>query len=505
MADEIRPTPRSPILGLFSDLVNLPLQYMSAPQRTQQMQGVAEFIRGTGVPSTLERLSYGQGLFTGAGGLGGTTRLRPEVAEAALTVAPMVGPGAKLAGRAIKATEGLPVGASIRQVAPQEAALSLAQERAIKLGQSVTPETRMLQQGYEPGWYHGTTGDITRFRGDLLGETTGAQSARKGFFFARDPQNPPEAMLKKSNDPASVEMLRKLGIPEEEIAKLNTVSMAGHGAETASGYASIGGSREYKDAMRKASAAEKRGDWAEYEKQIQIAEDAEIGRSQTLQGLVSQYGDARDEMLDAIQNAIYSKKLPQDQAELLDQKVKQLMPYGWYNSYSNPQIEGLKREIVNLVGEDPAKNALDKITRFQSVKNERNLMERTQEGGNVMPVALRYERPMVYDFEGKPYRDQTYSDLVDQAISAGNDALILKNTYDPGGGPAKLIDVGVVFNPNQIRSRFAAFDPTRRNEPDLLAGALPFTVLIDEENRRAMDEFLSNPIMYRDPFGSTAR
>jgi hypothetical protein len=116
MADQIRPTPRSPILGLFSDLVNLPLQYMSSPERTQQMQGVAEFIRSTGVPSTLENLSYGQSLFSGAGGLGGTTRLRPDAAEAALTVAPMAGPAARLAGRAVMATKGLPVGMGIKSV-----------------------------------------------------------------------------------------------------------------------------------------------------------------------------------------------------------------------------------------------------------------------------------------------------------------------------------------------------------------------------------------------------
>ncbi len=487
MADYIRPTPRNPILGLLADALTGGVDWMRDPRRTQQMQGIGGLLAETGIPGTMERLSYGEPLTKGSGM---TTRLRPEAEAALMTLGPEAVPIGRGAAAAVRATQGLPVGASIRQVAPQEEALRLAQERAIKLGQSAKPETRMLQQGYEPGWYHGTTGDITRFRSDLLGETTGAQSARKGFFFARDPQNPPEAMLRKSNDPAAIEMLRKLGIPEDEIAKLNTVSMKGYGSETASGYASIGGSREYKEAMRKASAAEKRGDWAEYEKQIQIAEDAEIGRSRTLQGLVAQYGDARDEMLDAIQGAIYSKKLPQDQAELLDQKVKQLMPYGWYNSYSSPQLEALKREIVDLVGEDSAKKALEKISRFQSVKNERNLMERTQEGGNVMPVALRYERPMVYDFEGKPYRDQTYSDLVDQAISAGNDALILRNTYDPGGGPAKLIDVGVVFKPNQIRSRFAAFDPTRRNEPDLLAGALPFTTLLDEENRALLEERL---------------
>ena len=66
-------------------------------------------------------------------------------------------------------------------------------------------------------------------------------------------------------------------------------------------------------------------------------------------------------------------------------------------------------------------------------------------------------------------------------------------------------DYEMILDANQARSRFAAFDPTRRNEPDLLAGALPFTALLDEENRRAIDEILNNPIMYRDPFGSTVR
>jgi hypothetical protein len=366
---------------------------------------------------------------------------------------------------------------------PQEGALTLARQRAEKLGQSANPEERMLQQGYEQGWYHGGTGDIIRFRSDLLGETTGAQSAKKGFFFARDPQNPPEAMLKKSNDPDDIEMLKQLGIPDEEIAKLNTVSMKGHGPETASGYALIGGSREYKEAMRKANAAEKRGDWSEYEKQTQIAEDDAIGKSRYLQGLVAKYGDARDEMLDAIQKSIYNKKLPQEQAELLDQKVKQLMPYGWYNSYSNPQLDGLKKKIVNLVGENAAQTSLEKINKFQSVKNERALMERTEEGGNVMPVALRYEKPMVYDFEGKPYRDQSYSDLVDQAIAGGHDALILKNTFDPGSGPAKLVDVGVVFNPDQVRSKFAAFDPLRKTSAIAASAGLAAPDLLAEETK----------------------
>lgn len=362
---------------------------------------------------------------------------------------------------------------------PQEQALKLAQERAATLGQSANQETRMMQQGYYPEWYHGTTGDITNFRPDLLGETTGAQSAKKGFFFARDPQNPPASMMVKTTDQTSIDLLRKLGIPEEEIAKLNQVSMQGHGAETASGYAKIGGNREYKEAMRKANAAEKRGDWTEYEKQMQIAEDSEINRRNYAQDVVAKYGDARDQMLDTIQKTIYSKNLPQAEAEALDAKVKQLMPYGWYNSYSQPQLDALKKEIVNLVGEDAASPVLKQIDNFKSIKAERYLFEQSQEGGNVMPVALRYKNPMVYDFGGSAYRDQTYSDLVDQALRGGHDALIFKNTFDPASSPSKLIDVGVVFNPDQIRSRFAAFDPFRKDVatatamgvalPDLLA------------------------------------
>jgi hypothetical protein len=398
-------------------------------------------------------------------------------------------------------TRGLPVGASIKPVgggpltarqAPQEKALLLAKQNAEKLGQSADPETRMLQQGYEPDWYHGSTGDITRFRSDLLGETTGAQSAKKGFFFARDPQNPPESMLKKSNDPATVDMLRKAGIPEEEIAKLNTVSMKGHGPETASGYALLGGSREYKEAMRKANAAEKRRDWPEYEKQMQIAEDSEITRMQYGQGLVAKYGDARDEMLEGIKNVWYGpqnserfKNMSQADYEAYDKKFKELMPYGWYNSYSNPQLEVLKKKLVETVGEKAAEKVLGKINKFQSVRNERALIEKTQEGGNVMPVALRYEKPMVHDFEGKPYRDQSYSDLVDQALAAGNDALILKNTYDPGGGPSRLVDVGVVFNPDQIRSKFAAFDPLRKTAATAAASGLAAPDLLAEEQKKA--------------------
>ncbi len=500
MADQMQPTPRSTILGLFSDIVNLPLQYMSSPERTQQMQGAAQFLYDTGIPKTLERLSYGDSLFSGSGM---TLRPREETINAAMNVAPFAPAVGRVIPKVVRATEGLPVGMSIKPVrAPQETALELARQRAAQSGQSLDPYQRSLQQGYEGDWYHGTTGDITNFRQDLLGETTGAESAKKGFFFARDPQNPPASMTVKTTDPASIEFLKKLGKTDEEIAALNQVSMKGFGAETASGYAQIGGSREYKEAMRKAKAAEKRGNWDEYEKQMQIAEDSEIQRMQEAQSLVAKYGDARDQMLDTIQKTIYNKNLTQAEAEALDKKYMELMPYGWYNSFDPQQLNQLKNQLVALVGEDAATPALKQIDNFKSIRSERMIAENTQQGGNVMPVALRYKNPMVYDFGGASYREQTYSDLVDQALRGGHDALILKNTFDPAGGQSKLIDVGVVFSPDQIRSRFAAFDPFRKD----VATATAMGVAAPDLLAQPVDQYQipqDTTPMYTDPFGNT--
>ena len=113
MADQIKATPRNSVLGLFSDIVNLPLQYMSSPERTQQSQGAAQFLYGTGIPQTLERMSYGDSLFTGSGM---TLRPKEETINAAMNVAPFAPAVAKVLPKIVRATEGLPVGMSIKDV-----------------------------------------------------------------------------------------------------------------------------------------------------------------------------------------------------------------------------------------------------------------------------------------------------------------------------------------------------------------------------------------------------
>ena len=111
MADYIRPTPRNPMLGLLADALTGGVEWMRSPQRAQQMQGLGGLLAQTGIPATVERLSYGEPLTTGRGM---TTRLRPEAEAALMTLGPEAVPIGRGAMAAVRATKGLPVGASIR-------------------------------------------------------------------------------------------------------------------------------------------------------------------------------------------------------------------------------------------------------------------------------------------------------------------------------------------------------------------------------------------------------
>jgi hypothetical protein len=113
MADYIRPTPRNPILGLLADAMMGGLSYMEDPRRTQQMRGVGGLLSDTGLAQTVERLAYGEPLTKGAGF---ATRMKPETANAVMTLAPEAVPIGRAAMAGVRATKGLPVGASVKPV-----------------------------------------------------------------------------------------------------------------------------------------------------------------------------------------------------------------------------------------------------------------------------------------------------------------------------------------------------------------------------------------------------
>ena len=100
MADNIRATPRNPVLGLFSDITQGGLDYLRDPRFRQAMMQLPAPVRpfgmgavalpglfeSTGFPKTLERAAYGEPLTNI--GMANVPTLKPETADLLMNVAP---------------------------------------------------------------------------------------------------------------------------------------------------------------------------------------------------------------------------------------------------------------------------------------------------------------------------------------------------------------------------------------------------------------------------------
>lgn len=109
MADRMIPTPMAnPILGLLADRLKKAQQFATNPYgySNPPVEMLFNLLGVPAVQQTMERMAYGEPLTTGSGM---TTKPRAETVEAAMTLLPM-------AAGAAKATKGLPVGASIKDV-----------------------------------------------------------------------------------------------------------------------------------------------------------------------------------------------------------------------------------------------------------------------------------------------------------------------------------------------------------------------------------------------------
>ena len=129
MADNLQPTPRNQLLGLLSDAMYGGLDWMKDPRRTQQMQGLAGLLESTGIPKTTERMAYGEPLTNI--GRANVPLLKPETAEAMMTVAPLA-PAVGKAGKAVA------------RMAGEEINAAMMGERGGLLG-AVTPQPKFVK------------------------------------------------------------------------------------------------------------------------------------------------------------------------------------------------------------------------------------------------------------------------------------------------------------------------------------------------------------------------
>lgn len=91
---------------------------------------------------------------------------------------------------------------------------------------------------------------------------------------------------------------------------------------------------------------------------------------------------------------------------------------------------------------------------------------------NVIPLKVRMSNMIEHDYNGKLWNEYDVGNIIKQSSESGKDGVIIKNIKDG----LTIGDSGTTYaitNPSIIRSRFAAFDPSRINEADLLGQVRP--------------------------------
>lgn len=85
--------------------------------------------------------------------------------------------------------------------------------------------------------------------------------------------------------------------------------------------------------------------------------------------------------------------------------------------------------------------------------------------------------------------DPAMLDAMMKLTPNGNVMPILVKNAEKARARTNVPDYEMILDANQARSRFAAFDPARIDENDLLAGVLPLSLLADEEQRKKADAY----------------
>ena len=156
-------------------------------------------------------------------------------------------------------------------------------------------------------------------------------------------------------------------------------------------------------------------------------------------------------------------------------------PYDEFYSLSVDKRNELIPLFNKIVGKDASRDDVYNILKSmtQSGNKEGAYGELAKQLGvvdnvseNVMPLMIMGKSHTV-DWKNTPWRETEMQRKISEAKQSGADYLLNKNIIDSMTGTG-VADSFAVLNPSAVRSRFAAFDPKRRHEADLLGYADPY-------------------------------
>lgn len=151
-----------------------------------------------------------------------------------------------------------------------------------------------------------------------------------------------------------------------------------------------------------------------------------------------------------------------------------------YSDFARPRnIDKLRQKYEHLERMAQKINTNTAWDKYQKAyaEYENSELRYSREGdGNIVEAYLSMKNPLIHDFDGNEFRDESYSSLIDKAMKNKKDGVILKNTYDGVGERGALenplTNIYVAFHPTQIKSIYnqGTFDP---NNPDIRLSISP--------------------------------
>jgi ADP-Ribosyltransferase in polyvalent proteins len=121
-------------------------------------------------------------------------------------------------------------------------------------------------------------------------------------------------------------------------------------------------------------------------------------------------------------------------------------------------------------------------------QNEPLLRKQDKTTGGVYVTHLKTKNPKLYDVEGRRWSSIPMEKMIDEAKSNGHDSVIFKNIKD-GKFTDFTSNVAYVFEPDQIRSVNAAFDPSKAKSGVITAGgAIAVPALVERMRQQEREK-----------------
>ncbi len=361
---------------------------------------------------------------------------------------------------------------------------------------------RAKKMGFDTrnAWFHGTRANIEAFSGDTLGESTGAGSAKMAHFFASSPSTASdyaeasddaltlrstktEREAVRARDDFNGRMKKKHGpgwvskLSEKERAERKKINQ--QFKQASEDFARSMDSSDHKVERLKYDIKEMENSLKHMELDL---ESGAVAKKNAEMQRVLDFAKVKA-AAEWVANGSHYELVNKESGEKLVNPALKDKEDSKHRFYDFPQRN--QEQIARLeerIRENTESNLKAEIKEAKESLKEMNdhllkVLEGT-EGQVVYPVVLKMKNPLIVDFKGAEYREITYREILEKAKEAGHDGVIFKNTYDPAftgsmAGDPELMDVAAVFEPTQIRSVHARFDPKKAGSANILYQSAP--------------------------------